>query len=252
MPSIPDVWEEYALFFHTEEGTVFPHDHPEMEFYRRIRSEYPGDCLEIGAGSGRLAESLFSRGLTVALEPSSNMLSLWSPDASFLAERVRGMGQAMPFRDESFGFACFPYNGLQCVLDRGCRRSILSEAYRILAFGGVFLFEVSPSFERRPEEPRTIRYRAPLPDRRFLTLSERVFRSSEGNAVVYDMIYTTEGFGSAEKRRVVLEMSTFPVMEAVEDGTDQGFSIVNLWGDYDLSSFDPQLSPRLLVLAKKE
>lgn len=252
-PSDRDVWDDYAPFFNAEEGTVFQHDHREMDFYRRLRRRYPGPCLEIGAGSGRLSRSLFDGCLMAALEPSAVMLRSWTADDGRLAGRVRGVGQGLPFRSGSFRFACFPYNGLQCILDRRSRRRVIREALRVLEPGGVFVFEISPAFSRRYPEPRTRRYRAGLPDGGFLELDEEVLRPDGRSSVVYDMIYTSEDpGGNRESRRISLELSGAPVLESVDESRAAGFRVDTLWGDYDESPFDAELSPRLIVPAVKE
>lgn len=252
-PSCTDVWDRYAPFFNAEEGTVFAHDIREMEFYRRVRQRIPGPCLEIGAGSGRLSRSLSDPWPTAALEPSTAMLDSWTTHDRKLAHRVRGVGQSLPFRSGCFRFACFPYNGLQCVLERDGRRGVIHEAHRVLEPGGMFLFEVSPAFSRRPSEPRTRRYRAQLPDGGFLELDEEVLRPPGRGSVVYDMIYTREDpTGSRQSRRVALELAGFNVMEAVDDSLMAGFRVDTLWGDYDESPFDDEGSPRLIVPAVKE
>ncbi len=254
MPGLADteVWEEYAPFFNLEEGTVFEHDLLEMEFYSRLRELFPGPCLEIGAGGGRLARSLSRGGFTAALEPSRAMLESWSSGDSRLACRVRALGQAMPFSEGVFGFACFPYNGLQCILDRGERQAVFTEAFRVLAPGGRLVFEVSPAFRRRPAEARSRRYRAETPGG-LLILDEEVLRPEGGETVIYDMRYTmVPPEGEPDVRRVVLELAAFPVMEAVEDCSGGGFRTEALWGDYHRVPFDPDGSPRLLVMAVKE
>lgn len=252
-PSSSDVWDDYAPFFNAEEGTVFSHDLGEMEFYRRFRKNHPGNCLEIGAGAGRLAASLFDGSLMAALEPSAAMLASWMPDDLTLASRVRGCGQSMPFLSCSFSFACFPYNGLQCILDREGRGAVLREACRVLRPGGSLIIEVSPAFARRYPEGRTRRYQVILPDGGRLSLDEEVLRPDGRNTVVYDMIYTTEfPGGGGDVRRVLLELAAFDVMEAVVDSELAGLKVDNLWGDYDGCPFDPECSPRLLIHAMKE
>jgi SAM-dependent methyltransferase len=254
LPGLSDteVWEEYAPFFNLEEGTVFQHDLPEMEFYARLRNLHPGPCLEIGAGGGRLASSLSPGGFTTALEPSRAMIESWSSGDARLAARVRALGQTMPFLAGVFRLACFPYNGLQCILDHGERRAVFSEAFRVLEPGGVLVFEISPAFHRRPAEGRSRRYRAEVPGGA-LILDEEVLRPEGAETVVYDMFYTTLPHGGEpDIRRVVLELAAFPVMEAVDDCSGEGFRVEALWGDYHQVPFDPEESPRLIVMAVKE
>lgn len=253
VPSSSDAWDDYAPFFNAEEGTVFSHDLREMEFYKQLRKSHPGSCLEIGAGAGRLAASLYDGSFMAALEPSAAMLASWAPHDAGLASRVRGYGQQMPFRSRSFMFVCFPYNGLQCILDREGRLAVLSEACRVLLPGGALIIEVSPAFARRYPEGRTCRYRVILPDGDHLSLDEEVFCPEGCNKVVYDMIYTTEHIrGGRDARRVMLELATFDIMETVEDTERAGLKVCDLQGDYDGCSFDPECSPRLLIQATKE
>jgi len=122
-----DVWEKYARYFISEETSIYPPDFREMDFYRQLRLDYPGACLEIGAGHGRLSRSLHRDSLTVALEPSREMLSGWQNEVQALAARVMAEGQVIPFRSDSFEFATFPYNGLQCIIEAEQRRQVLRE-----------------------------------------------------------------------------------------------------------------------------
>lgn len=245
-------WNRYSRYFNAEENTIFPPDTGEMEFYRKFRLRYPGDCLEIGAGSGRLARALLNRGATVALEPSDCMITSWNGSDRKLVCRVQGRGEQLPFRDGSFQFACFPYNGLQCILDATLRRKVVSEAFRVLLGGGALVIEVSPVFARRPEEALAERYSVQLPEGGCLKLEEMVTRCSSTGNVRYHMIYTETDRTDAEIREeLVLELAALDLPEVTTALEGTGFTHIASYGDYDLSPYDPDTSPRLLTIARK-
>lgn len=246
-----DLWNRYSAYFNAEENSVFSPDVREIEFYRKERIKFPGDCLEIGAGSGRLARALLNAGTTFALEPSDSMLGAWKSSDSGLALRVQGRGELLPFRSGSFQFVCFPYNGLQCVLDSDSRRELVREAFRVSSPGGVFILEISPVFGRRSEEPLTERYRAKLPGGGELVLNERVDRCPLTGNIRYHMFYSTMNEESSSSDELVLELASLGREEVCGMIREAGFVGFNCFGDYDLSRYDPDLSPRLLVKAEK-
>jgi ubiquinone/menaquinone biosynthesis C-methylase UbiE len=246
-----NVWNRYASYFNAEEGTVFPHDIREMNFYRGLRREYSTDCLEIGAGSGRLARALLGGGTTFALEPSDGMISSWSPGDSSLTLRIQATGEQLPFPGNSFQFVCFPYNGLQCVLDPCARKSVILEAFRVTRPGGVFLLEVSPVFGRRNEEPLTERYHAELPEGKELLLREEVRRCPGSGNIKYHMFYTVIDHTGETTDEIILELASMDMEEVKGMLLEAGFVKLTFWGDYDRSGYDEELSPRLLVQSEK-
>ena len=251
--STRDLWNRYARYFNAEEGFIFPADQPELNFYRRIRKDYTGRCLEIGAGAGRLTGSLHAGSVTVALEPSDSMLQAWSPFDSEQAVRLQGTGELLPFRSNCFDLVCFPYNGLQCVSDSEVRAAVVKEAFRVTEPGGVFVLEVSPVFARRGSEPLTERYNASMPDGTRLILRERVESRPDMDSVRYHMFYTTvKTDGSEVTEEVTLELAATSRDETVALLKQTGFCDIIQWGNYDRSPYDNDLSPRLLVSAGKE
>jgi len=249
--STRDLWNRYARYFNAEEGIVFPADQPELDFYTQIRKEYTGACLEMGAGSGRLAGSLYGQSVTVALEPSDSMLADWAASDCELAHRIQGTGERMPFRSDSFPFVCFPYNGLQCVPDEEIRVGIIKEAFRVTAPGGVFLLEVSPVFARRDSEPLTKRYCAKMPDGTRLILKEKVERRRNPDSIEYHMFYTTIDGDRETSEEITLELAVTSRDQIIGLLKETGFRDIIEWGNYDRSPYDDELSPRLLALAKK-
>lgn len=222
-----------------------------MDFYRGIREEHSGTCLEIGAGSGRLAKSLLRDSATIALEPSDSMLQEWPVSCRSLAVRVQGTGEDLPFRNAVFAFVCFPYNGLQCVTDPEIRRRIGREAFRVTSPGGIFLLEISPAFARRDTEPLTERYSSMMPDGSELSLHEMVERNIQTGSIKYQMLYTLKTSLGETTEEITLELAATRCEETTDLLKESGFCETVLWGDYDRSPYDDELSPRLLVMAKK-
>lgn len=249
--STRDLWNRYARYFNAEEGFVFPADKPELDFYTQLRKEHTGACLEIGAGSGRLAGSLQGKSVTVALEPSDSMLRDWDASDRKLAIRLQSTGERMPFRSGSFPVVVFPYNGLQCVPEEDIRIGIIREAFRVTAPGGVFILEVSPVFSRRGSEPLTERYCARMPDGTRLILREKVERRRNPDSVKYHMFYTTVDRGSETTEEITLDLAVTSRDEIISLLMKAGFCDIIQWGNYDRSPYDDELSPRLLVLAAK-
>jgi SAM-dependent methyltransferase len=247
-PEATPVWERYAPWYITEETAIFAPDQSELSFYRKLRDEYKGPCLEIGAGHGRLAASLAAESITVALEPSRAMLAGWNMVDAALASRVRGVGQSLPFRDSMFGIITFPYNGIQCILDREDRRELLRESCRTLEQDGCFVVETCHAFGFRPEESGMERYRFRLSSGRTVQLVESVRRCVERRIITYDMTYI-DSDGASEN--IVLELALLEEDELAEDLRCAGFRSLRVFGDYDGSSFSGIDSPRLLVIAGK-
>ncbi|MFO7548219.1 MAG: class I SAM-dependent methyltransferase [Acidimicrobiia bacterium] len=99
----------------------------EQDWRRRgIAHLPPGRVLDLGSGTGAAAPVLGDREV-VALDPVGEMLSL-SP----IAERVVGVGEALPFEDRSFDgvFSAYVFRNLTSIPDT------LAEVARVLRPGG--------------------------------------------------------------------------------------------------------------------
>ncbi len=244
-----DLWERYGPLFSIEEKLVFPPDHRELQFYSELRRRHPGSCMEIGAGDGRLAHILGNDSLTIGLEPSSVMFELWTPPARIGVSCVRGLGQQLPLRESCLDFILFPYNGIHCILDRDDRKTLLSEAARVLHPRGRFFAETCHRFDDREDEENAERYHYNK-NGVSLRLVETVSHDRERGIISFDMEYSgssvTEGSLS-----ILLELALISTGELLHDIREAGMSILTIWGDYDCSPWDKRYSPRLLVLAER-
>lgn len=242
------LWDSYAQFFDAEEGTVFPVDRFELRFHELMRKRYGGRALEIGAGCGRLATSLAGGCITAALEPSAGMLSRWNPGDALLASRVRALGQEMPFVDDSFMLVTFPYNGLHCLTDSDERISLLHEAGRLIAPGGVLVLETCPLFISRPEESAADRYDF-FNGRMRLKLVETVRKDLEAGLISFEMSYYRGDGGRSDLR---LELSLISQEALLMELDLSGLEPLEIWGDYDFAPFVADESPRMLTVASRK
>lgn len=239
------LWDGYAPFFAHEENEVYPRDCAEDSFWANLRMQRPGPCLELGAGHGRLAPVLALRGPLVALEPSGEMLRLWSDQALGGALGiVRALAENAPFRRRVFDLVVFPYNGYHCILDRGARLQALRESARMLSGEGLYCMEVSPFLAARPEEKNAVRYDRTVSGG--ARLVEDVSQDLENDQVVFGMRYSwPDGSGSF----LELRLARLSADQVLEEVVEAGLQPLEMWGDYHRSPWGHD-SPRLLLLAR--
>lgn len=243
------LWERYGPLFSLEERDVYSTDMKEIQFYLDLRKKYSGKCMELGAGDGRLTEYLPDGSLLIALEPSASMLGSWSTELQRGTSRVRGIAQQLPLRNSSLDLVLFPYNGIHCILERIERKQVFREIAAVLKPGGKFFAEACPGFDKRQNEDRKERYNY-RQDGVSLKLVESVSHDFRNGLIVFDMEYS----GSAVADGTVdvsLELALISAGELLNDMKNAGMSVTAVWGDYDLSPWASEDSPRLLVLAER-
>lgn len=241
------IWEIYGPYFSFEERYVFPEDTDEIQFYRRLRNRFTGRCVELGAGDGRLTKHITDEGLTVALEPAVSMMNRWEESDCGGISRVMATAFEIPLVSSSVDLVVFPYNGLHCVLKRGDRFEVLRESARVLKRGGRFVAETCPGFSERPEETDSLRYDFGKGGS-VLRLDESVTIHKDSERILFNMKYTGSFVGEGSTR-ITLELALIPASQLLQDLRKAGLRVYSLWGDYDLSPWSGEYSPRLLVMA---
>ncbi len=205
--------------------------------------------MELGAGDGRLTEFLSDGSLVVALEPSASMLDSWSDKLQRGISRVRGIAQQLPLRKSSLDLILFPYNGIHCILQRNERKQVFREIAAVLKPGGKFFAEACPGFDKRQNEDRKERYDYNADDTS-LKLVESVRHDFRRGLIVFDMEYSGSAVADGTVD-IILELALISAGELLTDIRNEGMRVVSIWGDYDLSPWASDDSPRLLVLAER-
>jgi SAM-dependent methyltransferase len=107
----------------------------------RGRGRTPSRLLEIAAGTCRLASPpLFPNAFSVHTDLSHEMLAEAKSHSTI---RAACDARALPFRDESFDLVLMVYDSLNYLTRPEQVRRAFDEAFRALAPGGVFLFDVT-------------------------------------------------------------------------------------------------------------
>ncbi len=110
----------------------------------RGRGTSPSRVLEIAAGTCRLASPpLFPGAFAVHSDLSPAMLAEAARRNGNPPSRAACDARALPFRPESFDLALMVYDSLNYLLRAEDVRRAMDEAFRALAPGGVFLFDVT-------------------------------------------------------------------------------------------------------------
>ncbi len=243
-----DLWETYGPLFSFEERVIFPQDEVELEFFMEQGRLHGGNCLEIGAGDGRISTVLEPLSRVFALEPSASLLKCW-PTESLHGDvhRVRAMGQGIPLRDGSMDLVLLPYNGIHCIINRRERMTVLGEAARVLKNDGIFIAEACPKFLTREDEDACERYSF-RDQRGSLRLVESVSHDRDRGLIIFSMVYTGS-IVEGGRTSIKLELAALSAGEILEEMALSGLRVLSLWGDYDLSPWDGDSSPRLLIKA---
>ncbi len=243
------LWERYGPLFSLEERDVYPVDMKEIQFYLDLRKQYPGKCMELGAGDGRLTEVFPDGSLVVALEPSASMLGSWSTELKKGISRVRGIAQNIPLKNSSLDLVLFPYNGIHCILKRNERKQVFREIAAVLKPGRKFFAEACPGFDKRQDEERKERYDYNS-DKASLKLVESVRHDFKRGLIVFDMEYSGSAVADGPVD-ISLELALISGGELLTDIRNAGMRVNAIWGDYDLSPWASDDSPRLLVMAER-
>ena len=83
-----------------------------------------------------------------------------------------------------------------------------------------------------------------------MKLIESVSHDCSKGLIIFDMEYSGSAVADGPVN-ICLELALISAGELLNDIRNEGMRVVTIWGDYDLSPWDVDYSPRLLVLAER-
>lgn len=240
------------ILYHTHHS-LFAHDLP---FWLALAGKMGGPILELGCGTGRVLQKIAEEGFpTFGLDLDMDMLVFCRSQLDPGVEHIPGLFLAdmSAFHlDFKFPLIIMPCNTLS-TLARSERSSTLKRVYEHLAPGGLFaaalpnplaLLELEEHGETELEEV----FQHPLTGHP-VQVSSQWERDKERFHVQwnYDLL---DSEGISERLKVTTSHSLEPVSIHLEDLSQAGLALVDLYGGTDYSVYNED-SDDLLILAEK-
>jgi SAM-dependent methyltransferase len=242
--------EWYKVAFGEIYPLVYPHRDDE-EALRVARSLVPlvderSPLLDVACGNGRYMRAFQAAGLDVyGVDLSAYLLADAVATRSLRGRVVIGDMRLLPFRDECAGavvnmFTSFGY--FETDLDNV---RVMQEIARVLVTGGRFLMDFlnATVLERELAAGRpSVRREGDI------VIEEHRHLADEGRVLVKRVRVTGAGREPVDYRE---RLRLYRHDDLVSMAEASGLAPLAVYGDYDLSDFDAQHSPRVLMLCEK-
>lgn len=218
----------------------------------RARYALAGPVLDVACGAGRLLRALHHiDGGAVGVDLSEALLRRARAGEGPPARLVRADMRRLPIRRESFAAAFFLFTSFGYFATRAQDRAALEDAAAALKPGGLLVLDsLNPRRVRAglvPESERTVAGRRIL-ERRWIDPSGPFVRKS---VTLRSAAGSRQAGKTGPETRHEERVRLYEAAELQAGFRDAGIEPVDLWGDYDGGPFDPDRSPRLIVIGRK-
>jgi len=231
----------------------------DLDFFRRRASRYAGPVLDLMAGTGRVSCTIqrASQRLT-CVDISLEMLRVLRRNLAGLVPAplvVCADIRSLPLVADRYELALIPFNSLAELITTEDQREALNEVRQVLRVGGHLICTLhNPALRVQSlDERRKLLGTYQLPEDRQLEVWVRgsVDRVTDVVCSVQTYrIYGSRGELEAEQTQEI--RFALIARESFEGlAVDAGFRVVELLGDYDGSSFTPDVSPYMIWTMEK-
>lgn len=236
----------------------------DLDFYINYARESGGPVLELGCGTGRVLVPIAREGIQITgLDLSEFMLTKCReklekepPEIRQNAETVLGDMRTFDVNN-SFSLTIIPFRPFQHLVTPDDQISCISNIYKHLQPGGRFILDIfNPDLKRIASLPSEKEVEdlpeVTLSDGRKLRRTGRVTNINRPEQYMdVELIYYVTSVGGQTKRYVhSFNMRYLFRYEAEHLLARCGFRIVDLFGNYDKSSFADN-SPEMIFVAEK-
>ncbi len=203
-----------------------------------------GPVLDIGCGTGRHLSALeLGKLMAVGLDLSSHLLA--EAVAGPALRVVRGDMRQLPFADRAFGSALSMFTTFGYFADVAENRRVLTEAARVVRPGGLLAVDYfNPTRTVASLTPESTRFVG-----RYDVVEKRwVEANPQGDRLIKTIDVFEESRLIDQMREEVRIYSPAELSAEIESA---GWTNLVRLGDYEGHEFNPEASPRLIVLARR-
>jgi ubiquinone/menaquinone biosynthesis C-methylase UbiE len=230
----------------------------DLELYKELALRSGNKALELGVGTARVAISLAGAGVTVVgIDNAVHMLRVarekLAKESTAVKRRVilkRGDMRNFELR-QSFPFIYIPASTFDHNITVEDRKRTLNCIFKHLKKDGIFAFDFEQAAPDKPEKSWWI-------DRKETEAGKMVVRSTFTRkntvkcALSLDIFYDVYKNGKLlERYHEYGEVAIISKDEIVELLEENGFKVVNIYGDFDKSRHHKD-SPRIVLVTRKK
>ncbi len=229
----------------------------DLDFYLRLARKYGDPILELGCGTGRILIPLAKAGFRVwGVDTSEGMLEVLKKKLKKEPKRIREnitikKSDTRNFSlGEKFRLAIIPISTFQHLLTEKDREACVKSVYEHLEKGGIFVVDV---FDFNPEHPQNTLVHHVTTKKGERTISKSSMTSFDHErklSKVTFFIDTTGKDGRLRRTTVDFEMKWVFRDELKKLLEENGFRVIEIYGDYNFEPYKNQWK-RMIFVAKK-
>jgi SAM-dependent methyltransferase len=228
----------------------------DVPFFLSETAKTNGPILELMAGTGRLSIPIAATGVSLTCVDSSRaMLDVLSRklearglEADIHCADVRRLN--LPAR---FELAILPFQSFMEIIDEGDQRAALRAVFDRLDPGGRFICTLHNPAVRRSQVDGSLRLVGSFPHENGTLV---VSGFEHGGRPIVKRLQFFEFFaddGRLQRKQVLAMEFAFIERQAFQTMAQQaGFQSAQLYGNYDRTPFDPEISPVMIWVLTKE
>ncbi len=236
-----------------------------MPFWRRAALAAGGRVLELGCGTGRVAQPLVAAGVDlVGIDRSEQMLKRALTRYARTMRRarrtsaatpvrpapyVRGDIRSLPFADAAFAMVIAPYGILQSLTRERDLAATLAATARVLAPGGTLGVDLVPDVPNWREYRNRVQFRGTA-GTRHLTLVESVRQDRRRGLTTFSQTYIERRGRETTEHTFDLAFRTLTVPQMIDRLQRAGFRVDRVLGDYRGRPWDARADAWIILAVR--